>query len=106
MKDAKGHGSEAHSAGVNSVGQALQPHLMPVPPNSMPDVDAHIKAGGALGVTNNYNAMSTISGKLYNQWANAGKPLFKPEGDGYRMRSGKSSVYLFPSQLRYVRSGK
>jgi hypothetical protein len=31
----------------------------------------------------------------------AGAWLLKEDGDGYRMASGRSSVYLFAGQLRY-----
>lgn len=98
-KDAKGHGSDAHSSGVEQIGQALQ-KPGPVPPNSMQAIRDHVGAGGAVGFAT-YARSTTIEQKHFDQWDKAGKELLKPEGAGYRMASGKSSVYLLPGQLRF-----
>ena len=42
-----------------------------------------------------------IDRKVLKRFEHAGAWLLREEGDGYRMRSGKSSVYLFPGQLRF-----
>ncbi len=41
-----------------------------------------------------------IDAKLLARFDQAGEWLLKPEGDGYRLRQGKKSIFLFPGQLR------
>lgn len=100
-KDAKGHGSDAHQSGVEQVGQPLQPHGAPVPANAMGAIEGHLGAGGELFVPSVSRPLR-ITPKAYAGWAKAGQPLLRPEGEGYRMRQGKGSVYLLPNQLRFT----
>jgi len=72
-----------------------------VPPKSLATAIDHINRGGRLCVPT-CTRVSIIDSSLMHKWELAGYTLLKEEGDGYRMRQGKSSVYLLPGQLKMI----
>lgn len=71
---------------------------VPVPSN---DVDAaldHLRKGGRL-VVRTYTRVIIVDRKTLLRFEAAGAWLLRAEGEGYRLRSGKSSIYLLPGQL-------
>ena len=46
--------------------------------------------------------VTVIDAKAVARFAKAGEWLLKEDGAGYRLRSGKGSVYLFPGQLKFA----
>lgn len=61
-----------------------------------------VRDGGRLLVVS-YTKPIILNAKCVAKWdAFGGKPFITNEGNGFRMRSGRSSVYLFPGQLRYI----
>ena len=70
---------------------------MKVAPNLQSALD-HAKAGGIVAVCTATRTIA-IEQKHINAWDKAGRPLLRTDGNGYRMQSGKSSVYLFANQL-------
>jgi hypothetical protein len=75
--------------------------LNPVPPKSLAAALAHVAQGGRL-VVPTYTRVTVIEAKHLAAWDKAGKPLLTEDGDGYRMRSGKGSVYLIPGLLKFA----
>ncbi len=73
----------------------------PVPPASLDRALAHIEEGGRL-IVPTYTRTTVIDQKTVTRFAKAGTWLLKEEGDGYRLRSGKGSVYVLPGQLKYA----
>ena len=73
----------------------------PVLPNTLTEAFAHVEAGGILYVAT-YTRCTVIDFKVLKSYRKVGAWLLKEEGDGYRMQSGKSSVYLMPGQLKYA----
>ena len=73
----------------------------PVPPKSLAIALAHLKAGGRICIPT-HTRTTVIEQKHIAAWDKHGKPLLREDGDGYRLRSGKGSVYLFPGQLLMV----
>ena len=74
--------------------------LKPVPPKSLEVALGHVRAGGSLLVPT-YTRCTLIDQRALERFERAGAWLLREEGDGYRMRSGRTSVYLFPGQLKY-----
>ena len=74
--------------------------MKPVPPQSLDMALEHVRAGGELLVPT-YTRTTLIDGRTLAQFEKAGEWLLREEGDGYRLRSGRKSVYLFPGQLKY-----
>lgn len=74
--------------------------LAPVPPRSLNAALAHVRNGGEL-VIPTYTQTILITARTLARWEAAGQWLLREEGDGYRMRSGRRSVYLLPGQLKY-----
>lgn len=72
-----------------------------VPANSLELALEHVRNGGRL-IVPTYAHCTVIDRKTIAAFEKAGAWLLKTEGDGYRMRSGKGSVYLFPGQLRFA----
>ena len=70
-----------------------------VEPKSLERVLEHLRAGGALLVPT-YTRCTLITAATLARFEKAGAWLLKEEGEGYRLRSGRSSVYLFPGQLK------
>jgi hypothetical protein len=75
--------------------------MVPVPPRSLELALSHLRGGGRLLVPT-YTRCTLIEAKHVAAWDRAGKPLLREEGDGYRMRIGKGSVYLLPGLLKFV----
>ena len=73
----------------------------PVPPKSLDAALAHVAAGGRL-IIPTYRRCTVIDRKVVERFAKAGVWLLKEDGDGYRLRAGKSSVYVFAGQLRFA----
>ena len=71
-----------------------------VPPNSLDAALDHVRSGGRLVVATALRVY-IIDKKTLAKWEKSGHQLLKVEGDGYRMKTGKSSVYLLPGQLQY-----
>ena len=74
--------------------------LKPVPPKSLDLALAHLREGGELLVPT-YTRTTLIDRKVLERFERAGAWLLREDGDGYRLRSGRKSVYLFPGQLKY-----
>lgn len=72
-----------------------------VPPKSLTMALAHVDAGGRL-IVPTYTRCTVIDAKTVARFAKAGAWLLKEDGEGYRLRSGKGSVYLLPGQLRFA----
>lgn len=58
-----------------------------------------VKAGSSRFVVATYTHATLIDAKCLAKWDKAGLTLLKPEGNGYRMAQGKSSVFLFSTNL-------
>ena len=74
--------------------------MKPVPPKSLEVALEHVRAGGELLVPT-YTRCTVIDRKTLARFEKAGEWLLREEGDGYRLRSGRKSVYLLPGQLMY-----
>lgn len=77
------------------------PTTRPIPPRSIDDALAYVAKGGRLVVRTARRA-TVLDRKVLRHFEQAGAWLIREEGDGYRLRSGKGSVYLLPGQLEYV----
>lgn len=75
--------------------------IKPVPPKSLAAALAHVRAGGRL-VIPTMTRVTIIDARVLAKWEKAGLVLLRESGDGYRMASGKSSVYLMPGQLHFA----
>jgi hypothetical protein len=75
--------------------------LRSVPPRSLRDALDHVRRGGRLGVITVWRA-TIITRKTLEGFQAANAWLLREEGDGYRLRSGRGSIYLFPGQLSYL----
>jgi len=73
----------------------------PVPAKSLPAAIEHVRQGGRL-IVPTYARCTVIDEKCVARFEKAGEWLLKEEGEGYRMRSGRGSVYLLPGQLRFA----
>ena len=71
-----------------------------VPAKSIDAVFNHLEKGHCVYVST-YTRCTVITKKTLDKFRAAGAWLLKEEGDGYRMQSGKSSVYLLPGQLMF-----
>ena len=74
--------------------------MRPVPPKSLDQAIAHVRSGGRLLVPT-YGHCTVIDAKCLARFEKAGEWLLREEDDGYRLRSGRNSVYLFPGNLCY-----
>lgn len=70
-----------------------------VPPQSLAAALDHIRAGGRLRVST-YTRTWLMDAKCLARFEKSGNWLLKEDGNGYRMRAGKGSVYLLPGQLK------
>lgn len=73
-----------------------------VPPHALEAALKFVRAGGRL-VVPTATRVTVIDKKTLARFEKAGEWLLKEDGETYRMRSGKGSVYLLPGQLRYER---
>jgi hypothetical protein len=74
--------------------------LKPVPPRSLDVAIDYVRKGGRL-IVPSYTRTIVIDKKCLARFEAAGQWLLKEEGDGYRLRSGKGSVYVFSGQLKF-----
>ena len=74
--------------------------MKPVPPQSLDLALEHVRAGGELLVPTATHC-TLIDRKTLARFDKAGGWLLREEGEGYRLRSGRKSVYLLPGQLKY-----
>lgn len=72
-----------------------------VPPKSLDMVFQHLEQGGTV-IIPTYTRCTVITQKTLEKFRKAGQWLLKEDGEGYRMQSGRSSVYLLPGQLKMV----
>lgn len=77
------------------------PSTTSVPPKSLDAALAHVRAGGRLAVPTAWRC-TIIDAKVLTRFEKAGEWLLKEEGDGYRMRSRRGSVYLFAGHLQFA----
>lgn len=75
--------------------------LVTVPPKSLAKALAHLRAGGELYVPTHTHCYK-LTKKALEGFEAAGMWLLKEEGEGYRMKVGRSgkSVYVLPGQLK------
>ena len=71
-----------------------------VPAKSINAIFAHLESGKSIYVPT-YTRCTVITKKTLDKFRAAGAWLLKEEGDGYRMQTGKSSVYVLPGQLMF-----
>ncbi len=79
---------------------AAHAHGASVAPRALADALAHVAAGGRLFVATPLR-VTVIDQRTVARFQKVGAVVLKEEGEGYRLYSGKSSVYLLPGQLRY-----
>lgn len=77
------------------------PNTISVPPKSLNAALAHVRAGGRLAVPTAWRC-TIIDAKCLRKFEKSGEWLLKEEGDGYRMRQGRGSVYLFSGHLQFA----
>jgi hypothetical protein len=75
--------------------------LQAVPAKSLEAAFAHVRQGGQL-VVPTYTRTTVINAKTLAKFEAAGQWLLKEDGQSYRMRQGKGSVYLLPGQLKFA----
>jgi hypothetical protein len=71
-----------------------------VPPKSIDAVWKHIEAGKSVYIPT-YTRCTVITKKTVDKFRKVGAWLLKEDGDGYRMQTGKTSVYIIPGQLKF-----
>jgi hypothetical protein len=72
-----------------------------VPANSLDAAISYVRNGGRL-VVRTALRVTVIDRKCLHRFEKADAWLLKVDGNGYRLRAGKGSVYLLPGQLEYV----
>lgn len=80
---------------------ANQPNLVAVAGGNLDYVLDFVRNGGRLMVATQLRT-TIIDAKVLARFEKANAWLLKEEGDGYRLRSGNSSVYLMPGQLKAI----
>ena len=75
--------------------------LSDVAPHKADEALDFVRRGGRL-VVPTYGRVIIIDAHTLARFEAQGVPLLKEEGDGYRMASGKGSVYLFSGQLKFI----
>ncbi|KKM72113.1 hypothetical protein LCGC14_1423710 [marine sediment metagenome] len=71
------------------------------PAKSLGSLLEHVRTGGRLGVFT-YLRSTIIDAKVLRRFEKQGEWLLREEGDGYRLRAGRGSVYLLPGQLKLI----
>ena len=71
-----------------------------VPPKSIEAVFTHIESGKSVYIPT-YTRCTVITKKTLDKFRKVGAWLLKEDGDGYRMQTGKSSVFILPGQLKF-----
>lgn len=75
--------------------------MTPVPPKSVKEALEHIRSGGRLAIPT-YVRCTIIDAKCLARFERIGEWLLKEDGDGYRVRRGRSSDFLLPGQLKFL----
>ena len=75
--------------------------MIPVPAKSIDKVWAHIEGGKRVCVPT-MTRVTIIDAKVLAKFRKAGAYLLREDGEGYRMQTGKSSVYILPGQLKFI----
>ena len=75
--------------------------LQSVPAKSLQAALDHVRQGGQL-VIPTQTRCTVINAKALARFEAAGEWLLKEDGNTYRMRQGKGSVYLLPGQLKFA----
>ena len=70
----------------------------PVPPRSLDAAIAHLDAGGTIRIPS-MTRIVVITKRDVARFRSAGIELLREDGDGYRMASGRRSVYILPGQM-------
>lgn len=65
------------------------------------EILAEVKNGKRL-LVKSYTRPMIIDSKCVNNWEKSGYKLLTDEGNGYRLRTGKNSVYLFPQHIALI----
>lgn len=71
-----------------------------VPPHSAKVALEYVKAGGTL-VVPSYTRTIVIDAKTLARFEKVGEWLLKEDGNGYRLRQGRGSVYLYEGLLKF-----
>ena len=79
--------------------------LVSVPSHSLTQAIDYVRNGGRLAIPT-YTRLTLIDKKTLIKFEKAGCWLLKEDGEGYRMASGRSSVYLMAGQLKFVQEGE
>ena len=72
-----------------------------VQPGELADALKYVARGGRLAIPTQ-TRLTIIDDKTLARFRRAGQYLLKEDGNGFRMQEGRSSIYLFPGQLRHV----
>jgi NDP-sugar pyrophosphorylase family protein len=72
-----------------------------VPPHALETALDHVRQGGRL-IVPTYTRCYVIDAKCLARFEKLNQWVLKEEGDGYRMRTGRTSVYLMPGHLKYA----
>jgi hypothetical protein len=75
-------------------------HTKAASPRSLEAVLAFIRSGGTVYLAT-ATRITPIDARTLARFEKAGTWLLKEDGDGYRLHSGKGSVYIAPGYLRY-----
>ncbi len=75
--------------------------MIAAPAKSLDSLLDHVRNGGKLGVYT-YSRTTEIDARCLARFEAAGEWLLREDGDGYRIRRGRHSDYLFPGQLKMV----
>ena len=71
-------------------------------PNKAVELLASVKRGEFRLCVSTAIRTTVIDAKTIARFEKANAWLLKNDGDGYRLRSGKNSVYLLPGQLKII----
>lgn len=74
--------------------------LVSVPARNLDEALSFVRKGGTLLIPT-YTHCTYINAKVLARFDAVGSWVLKEDGDGYRMKSGRGSVYLLPGQLKY-----
>ena len=78
--------------------RALNTRYVAVAPKALDKSLAFVRAGGRL-LIESVTRPIYIDAKILGRWERAGEWLLREDGDGYRLRNGRGSVYVFSTQL-------
>lgn len=73
--------------------------MTPAPSGKAAELLDFVRRGGGRLVVSTTLRVTVIDARAVAAFDKAGIVLLREDGEGYRLRSGKSSVYLFAGQL-------